>query len=73
MSSINYTVKQGERWDQLAYRFYGSVNAMNVLTTANPTVPLSDVLEMGTVLIVPILDQSDSSVITQNLPPWKQP
>ena len=73
MSSINYTVKQGERWDQLAYRFYGAVNAMNVLISANPTVPLSDILEMGTVLIVPILDQSDSSVITQNLPPWKQP
>lgn len=71
MSSINYTTKQGERWDQLAYRFYGSVKSMNVLTDANPTVSLSPIIDSGTDLIIPIVDNSTDSVITVNVPPWK--
>lgn len=72
MTSINYTTKQGERWDLLAWKFYGSTKAMNALIEANPTIPLSSELEHGTQLIVPILDNTSESVITINLPPWKR-
>ena len=71
MSSLNYTTKEGDRWDQLAFRFYGSVKSIGILTDANPTVSLSPVIDFGTILIVPIIDNSTASVITKNKPPWK--
>lgn len=72
IQSINYTTKQGERWDSLAWKFYGSVKAMNVLIENNPTIPLSTVLATGTQLIVPIVDNTSEIVISKNLPPWKR-
>lgn len=72
MSSINYTTKQGERWDQLAHRYYGTVKSMNILTDANPTVSLSPIIDSGTNLIIPIVDNSSDTVITKNTPPWKK-
>lgn len=72
MTSINYTTKQSERWDLLAWKFYGSVKAMNILIDANPTIPISNELAAGTQLIVPILDNTSETVITTNLPPWKR-
>lgn len=72
IQSINYTAKQGDRWDALAWKFYGSVRAMNALVEANPTIPLSNALQPGTQVIVPILDNSSDAVITSNLPPWKR-
>lgn len=71
MSSINYTTKQGERWDLLSHRFYGSIKSMNILTDANPSVPLDPIIEMGTTLIIPIIDNTSESVIVKNIPPWK--
>lgn len=70
MDSINYTAIQGDRWDVLAYKYYGSVKSMNILTDANPTVPVSWELMPGTNLIIPIMDDTNDSIITQNLPPW---
>jgi phage tail protein X len=72
IQSINYTVKEGERWDSLAWKFYGSVKAMDALIEANPTIPLSAVLPAGMQVIVPILDNTSDTVISANLPPWKR-
>lgn len=72
IQSINYTVKEGERWDSLAWKFYGSVKAMDALIEANPTIPLSAVLPAGMQVIVPILDNTSDTVISTNLPPWKR-
>ena len=72
IQSINYTVKQGERWDSLAWKFYGSVKAMNVLIENNPTIPLSAVLASGTQVVVPIIDNTSEIVKSTNLPPWKR-
>lgn len=72
IQSVNYTVKEGERWDSLAWKFYGSVKAMSVLIENNPTIPLANVLPAGTQIIVPILDNTADAVIKTNLPPWKR-
>jgi len=72
MISVNYTTKQGERWDLLAYRFYGTVKSMNILTDANPSVPLSPMIEMGTNLVIPIIDNTSDLVLKVNVPPWKK-
>ena len=71
MISFNYITREGERIDQLADRFYGGMHGISILADANMSVPLDAIFPMGTVLIIPIID--DTQVITNdNLPPWKR-
>lgn len=71
MASFNYRTKQGERWDMIAYKMYGAMTGIATLIEANPSVPIDTVLPDGTILIIPIIDNTDSTIITTNLPPWK--
>jgi phage tail protein X len=72
MSSFNHTTTDGDRVDTLAARFYGSNAGISIIIEANPEVPLDAVYPLGTVLVIPIVD--DSVVLgTNDLPPWKQP
>lgn len=71
MSSINYTTKQGETWGTVAWAMYGSMSGIPRLIAANTGVPVDAVLKEGTVLIVPIVDNTDNTVIASKLPPWK--
>lgn len=70
--SINYVTTQGERWDSLAWKFYGSVKSMNILIDANPAIALSGVLDAGTKVIVPIVEATSETITASNLPPWKR-
>ena len=62
----------GERFDQVAQRAYGDPMLMTKIIAANPELGITDRLNGGTILIIPILegqpDETDSSL----LPPWKQ-
>lgn len=71
MASFNYTTTEGDRIDTLAARFYGSNRGIAILADANPSVPITAVYPVGTVLIVPIID---NATVTDNtdLPPWKR-
>lgn len=71
MGNFNYTTAAGDRWDTLAARFYGSNAGIAVLIDANPAVPITAVLPMGTPLIVPVIDDTEITNNT-NLPPWKR-
>ncbi len=71
MASMNHTTREGDRWDTLAYRYYGGNHGIKILTDANPNVPITAVLSMGLSLVVPIVDDSEFES-TNNLPPWKQ-
>lgn len=71
MKSFNYTTVEGERIDTLAARFYGGNNGISILTDANPDVPITAVYPLGTVLVVPIVDDSTIETNT-DLPPWKR-
>lgn len=67
---IEHITLAGERWDLVAWTYYGDPTLYSGLVMANPTVPVEPVFEAGIVLEVPILQQS--AVMTTNLPPWKQ-
>ncbi len=66
----------GDRWDLLAYRYYGDQHKQTVLIEANRNIffePLTVppmVLEGGLTLRIPVLviDQADEA----GLPPWKR-
>jgi phage tail protein X len=72
MASFNYKTLQGERWDLISYKMYGSMTGISTLIEANPNVPIDPVIPDGTILIVPIIEDTELNIITTNLPPWKK-
>jgi phage tail protein X len=71
MKSFNYTTVEGDRIDTLAARFYGGNYGIAIILDANPDVPITDIYPLGTVLIIPIVDDSIAED-KSDLPPWKQ-
>lgn len=72
MEYIEHKTIAGERWDQLAYRYYGSATLYGPIIRANPYVSIEPILEEGAVLRIPLLDQDDYSEDLGDLPPWRQ-
>jgi len=68
---IHHITRTGERWDLLAWRYYGDATDYNPLIMANPGVPIEPVFEAGISIAVPILQKS--ALVTVDLPPWKLP
>jgi phage tail protein X len=58
---ILHITTAGERWDLLAWRYYGD--------PTNPNVAIEPVFDAGISIAVPL--QQKSTVVTANLPPWK--
>ncbi len=71
-----HTAKPGERWDLIAYRYYGDAKLMHHVLKANPdlvgdpSTPVPLILKPGTVLRIPVLEHAQISSV--QLPPWKQ-
>jgi len=69
---VEYITKQGDRWDTIAFKAYGDATLIDGIIEANPTIVISPILEAGTRVIVPILEQGDIQINSELLPPWKQ-
>jgi phage tail protein X len=69
-SFITHITAAGERWDLLAWRYYGNPTLYSPIIMANPLVPIEPVFEAGLTVLIPILQQSQAAAV--NLPPWKQ-
>ncbi len=67
---ITHITAAGERWDLLAWRYYGNATLYSPIIMANPSVPIEPVFEAGLTVLIPILQQSQALAV--NLPPWKQ-
>jgi phage tail protein X len=59
----------GERWDSIAWKYYGDATLISALIMANPAVPIEAVFEAGISIEVPILQQSVN--VEADLPPWE--
>jgi phage tail protein X len=64
---ITHVTTEGERWDQLAWRYYGDAHRYLPMVQANPHVPITAILPSGLTLAIPILEPVTSA---QDLPPW---
>lgn len=66
----------GDRWDLLAYRYYGDASKQSVLLAANRRLFLDPVrvppmiLASGIKLVIPVIDADE--VDDSDLPPWKR-
>lgn len=73
---IEHEAGINERWDALAYRYYGDANRTAPLIAANrhlflPTLSVvPSIFEPGTVIRVPLLAPDETA--SDLLPPWKR-
>lgn len=73
---FEYTTIAGDRWDMLAYRYYGDQYKQTVLLAANRHLILDAlsvpplILPQGVKLIIPVIEEPASN--TDLLPPWKR-
>lgn len=73
---FEYTTLAGDRWDLLAYRYYGDQNKQTVLLEANRHLwrdtlavpPL--ILPRGLTLKIPVIEEEATNA--DSLPPWKR-
>ena len=66
-----YRTKQGDMWDDIAYRLYPKVGkemCMAVLLEANQEYRSVVVFSAGTMLVIPEIEVP----LISNLPPWKR-
>ena len=68
---IQYQSVVGDRWDTIAWKFYGSqfLAGIGALIEANPSVPINAILPQGTPVGVPILEAA-APTSTEDPPPW---
>lgn len=66
---IQYVTSQNERWDWIAWKFYGDPSLYGAIIQANPNVPIVGAFDAGTVLQIPILQKAASA--SNDLPPWE--
>ncbi|CAI8825496.1 Tail protein X [Pseudomonas sp. IT-232MI5] len=64
---IPHLTTEGERWDQLAWRYYGDAHRYGPIADANPNVPLNATLPSGLTLAIPLLAARPTA---QDVPPW---
>lgn len=71
---IEHRVTDGERWDTLAWRYYGDANQYGRIIAANPAIDIITHLPPNTVVLVPVLTlaEAQQQVDQESLPPWKR-
>lgn len=72
MATIQYITQDGERWDTVSQKMYGSVGEVQLLTDTNPQIPITERLSGGLVLEIPVLESNDVTINDNLLPPWKR-
>lgn len=65
---LKHITKEGERWDMLAYRYYGDALAYERIVAANPHVAVTPALAGGLMLAIPVIEETET--LTEDLPPW---
>jgi phage tail protein X len=66
---VTYVTKDGDRWDSIAYAYYGDAFGYEPIIAANPSVPIRPTLTGGIKLLIPIRDAATTSA---SAPPWKR-
>lgn len=72
METIQYITQEGERWDTVSFKMYGTPNEVQRIIEANPNIPITERLEGCLVLEIPILETNNLTTDKEDLPPWKR-
>lgn len=66
---IQHLTYAGERWDLLAWQYYGDPTMYSIIIMANPGLPIDPAFAAGIAVAIPIIQRRN--VLTSDLPPWK--
>jgi len=66
---IQHITRQNERWDLLAWKYYGDPTLYGPIIQANPSQPIVGAFDAGTSIQIPILQKA--SDVSNDLPPWE--
>ena len=69
---LEIVTRDGDRWDSLAWRYYGDPYRYEPLIAANPHAPIVPILPSGLRLAVPVLTAPTTPTAPADLPPWKR-
>lgn len=74
---LEHTTSLGDRWDLIAFTYYGDGTKIVPLLKANPDLlgspkaPTPLTFKSGVLVRVPVL--TDKEIVQTQLPPWKKP
>jgi hypothetical protein len=69
---IPHLTVAGERWDTLAWQYYGDAALFSPIIQTNPQVPIEAVFEAGLTIGIPLLMVDQTVQEQADLPPWKR-
>ena len=71
---IEHVARDGDRWDLLAWHYYGDATRMSPIIEANPQLRILPVFAAGTVVYIPIMEAAQAAeyLSAEDLPPWKR-
>lgn len=68
-SILQYQTRQGDRWDLIAYHYYGDATLIDGLIAANPHLPLAEQFTANLTVFIPVL-QAPVKTAQEDMPPW---
>lgn len=69
MEAVVHVTTEGDRWDTLAWRYYGDPWAFERIIAANPSIPIRPRLPGGLTVFVPVIE---AAARTEDMPPWRR-
>lgn len=64
-----YTTRDGDRWDTIAHKHYGTAFEIDRLIAANPHLSLAEQFVSGLTVFVPVIESKPQNH-QELLPPW---
>ena len=71
---IEHITAASERWDTLAWKYYGDPFGYGRIIRANPALDIGAVLPIGVRVWIPVLTHTEvqAKLREEELPPWKR-
>lgn len=68
---IEHITREGDRWDLLAWEYYGDATQYERIVAANNMVMIDPILPSGIIINIPVIDEPVPELDeTEELPPW---
>jgi phage tail protein X len=68
---IEHITREGDRWDLLAWEYYGDATQYEGIIAANNQVMIDPILPSGIIINIPVLEEPTAELDeTEGLPPW---
>ena len=64
-----YITRDGDRWDTISHKHYGTVFEIDRLIATNPHLPLAEQFASGLTVFVPVIKQKMNNQ-QEDMPPW---